>query len=110
MFQQLRVHTPAPLTPDGQCVADQANETFAISFTPAKGRGDQTGVSMESGAAVRSVETLGAETATTHRQGADSYDSSADDDLRRCTQCGEQQEYCHGHTPIIPNPMLDLPP
>jgi hypothetical protein len=37
MFRQLQVHTPAPLTPDGQRVADQAAETFAISFTPAEG-------------------------------------------------------------------------
>jgi hypothetical protein len=36
MFRQLRVHTPAPLTPDGQRAAEQATETFAISFTPAK--------------------------------------------------------------------------
>jgi hypothetical protein len=36
MFRQLRVHTPAPLTPDGQRAADQANETFTVSFTPAE--------------------------------------------------------------------------
>jgi hypothetical protein len=36
MFRQLRVHTPAPLTPDGQRAAEQAAETFAISFTPAE--------------------------------------------------------------------------
>jgi hypothetical protein len=36
MFQGLCIHTPAPLTPDGQCAASQANEMFAISFTPAK--------------------------------------------------------------------------
>jgi hypothetical protein len=36
MFRQLRVHTPAPLTPDGQQAANQAAETFAISFTPAE--------------------------------------------------------------------------
>jgi hypothetical protein len=36
MFRQLRVHTPAPLTPDGQCAASQANETFIVSFTPAE--------------------------------------------------------------------------
>jgi hypothetical protein len=43
------------------------------------------------------------------RQRSDSYDSSADDDLRRCARCGEQREYCHGHTPIVPNASLDLP-
>jgi hypothetical protein len=36
MFRQLRVYTPAPLTPDGQRVADQANEMFTVSFTPAE--------------------------------------------------------------------------
>jgi hypothetical protein len=41
MFRQLRVYTPAPLTPDGQHVADQANEMFAISFTPAERQGSQ---------------------------------------------------------------------
>jgi hypothetical protein len=35
MFRQLRVHTPAPLTPDGQHAAAQAAETFTISLTPA---------------------------------------------------------------------------
>jgi hypothetical protein len=36
MFRQLRVHTPAPLTPDGQRAANQANETFIVSFAPAE--------------------------------------------------------------------------
>jgi hypothetical protein len=44
------------------------------------------------------------------RSRAHSYDSSANDDLRRCARCGEQREYCHRHTPVIPNPSLDLPP
>jgi hypothetical protein len=35
MFRQLQVHTPAPLTPDGQHAADQAAETFTLSLTPA---------------------------------------------------------------------------
>jgi hypothetical protein len=47
---------------------------------------------------------------TLHQSRADPYDSSADDDIRRCARCGEQREYCHGHTPIIPNASLDLPP
>jgi hypothetical protein len=109
MFRQLRVHTPAPLTPDGQRVADQANDTFTISFSPAERRGRQTSSSVESGAAARSEAALGATTATTDQPRTDPYDSSADDDLRRCAQCGEQREYCHGHTPILPNPSLDLP-
>jgi hypothetical protein len=81
MFRQLRVHTPAPLTPDGQCVADQASEMFAISFTPAERRGSQASAGLESGTAARSEETLGATTTTTHRSRSHSYDSSADDDL-----------------------------
>jgi hypothetical protein len=36
MFRQLRVHTPTPLTPDRQHTANQANEMFAVLFTPAK--------------------------------------------------------------------------
>jgi hypothetical protein len=44
------------------------------------------------------------------RSRSHSHDSAAADDLRRCARCGEQREYCHGHTPVIPNPSLDLPP
>jgi hypothetical protein len=109
MFRQLRVHTPAPLTPDGQCAASQADEMFTVSFTPAEGRRGQAGSSLESGTAAGSAEALGAATATTGRQRSHSHDSAADNDLRRCTRCGEQREYCHGHTPFIPNPTLDLP-
>jgi hypothetical protein len=110
MFRQLRVHTPAPLTPDGQRVADQANDAFVISFTPAERRGRQAGSSLEPGATARSEAALGATSATTDRPRTDPYDSSADDDIRRCTRCGEQREYCHGHTPVVPNSSLDLPP
>jgi hypothetical protein len=110
MFRQLRVHTPAPLTPDGQRVADQANEMFAISFTPAERRGSQASASLESGTVARPEAAVGTTTTTTHRSRSDSYDSSADDDLRRCARCGEQREYCHGHTPVVPNTSLDLPP
>jgi hypothetical protein len=110
MFRQLRVHTPAPLTPDGQRVASQANEMFTVSFTPAERQGGQASSGMESGTTDRSTAALGATTATTHRPRAGSHDSAADDDLRRCARCGEQREYCHRHTPFIPNPSLDLPP
>jgi hypothetical protein len=110
MFQQLRVHTPAPLTPDGQRAADQANETFTVSFTPAERRRDQAGVGMELGTANGLAMSVGATTTTAHRSRANSHDSSTDDDLRCCARCGEQREYCHGHTPFIPNPSLDLPP
>jgi hypothetical protein len=65
---------------------------------------------MESGAAGGPTTSMGAQTTTTPRSRAHSYDSAADDDLQRCTRCGEQREYCHGHTPIISNPSLDLPP
>jgi hypothetical protein len=110
MFRQLRVHTPAPLTPDGQRAANQANEMFAVSFTPAERRRDQTGVGMESGATGGSATSMGTTTTTARRSRSDSHDSSANDDLRQCARCGEQREYCHGHTPVIPNPSLNLPP
>jgi hypothetical protein len=109
MFRQLRVHTLAPLTPDGQRVADQAKDTFVISFSPAERRGRQAGSSLESGTADRPEAAMGATTATTEQPRTDPYDSSADDDLRRCARCGEQREYCHGHTPFVPNASLDLP-
>jgi hypothetical protein len=110
MFRQLRVHTPAPLTPDGQRAANQANEMFIVLFTPAERRGDQTSTSVESGTTGGSTMAVGASTTTASRSRAHSYDSAANDNLRRCARCGEQREYCHGHTPIIPNPSLDLPP
>jgi hypothetical protein len=65
---------------------------------------------VESGAATGSEATLGAPSATTSISWAPSYDSATTDDLRHCAQCGEQRQYCHGHTPVIPNPSLDLPP
>jgi hypothetical protein len=76
MFRQLRVHTPAPLTPDGQRAAEQAAETFALSFTPAERRGDQASAGLEQGAALRSEVTLGATPTTPHRQRADSNGSA----------------------------------
>jgi hypothetical protein len=110
MFRQLRVHTPAPLTPNGQRVADQALEMFAISFTPAERRGSQASTGLELGTVARPEAAVGTTTTMTHQPRADPYDSSADDDIRRCARCGEQREYCHGHTPIVPNASLDLPP
>jgi hypothetical protein len=110
MFRQLRVHTPAPLTPNGQRATDQAGEMFVVSLTPAKRQGDQAGSSVEPGAATRPEATLGAMSTAPHLSQAPSYDSATDDDLRRCARCGEQQEYCHGHTPIVPNSSLNLPP
>jgi hypothetical protein len=110
MFRELRVHTPAPLTPDGQRATRQINETIAVSFTPAEGRGGQASLSLESGAATRPEATLGAATTTASRQRSNSNGSATPSDLRRCAQCGEQNQYCHGHTPVIPNPSLDLPP
>jgi hypothetical protein len=110
MFRQLRVYTPAPLTPDGQRVADQANKTFAISFTPAERRGGQASAGLEPGTTTGPEEALGTTTTAAHRSRTDPYDSAANDDLRHCTRCGEQQEYCHGHTPVVPNSSLDLPP
>jgi hypothetical protein len=110
MFRQLRVHTPAPLTPDGQRAAEQAAEMFAISFTPAERRGDQASARLELGTTLGSETTLGATPTTTSRRRADSNDSATSHDLRQCARCGEQNQYCHGHTPFIPNASLDLPP
>jgi hypothetical protein len=64
MFRQLRVHTPAPLTPDGQRAANQANKTFIVSFTPAERRGGQAGASVESGTAGGPATSMGATTTT----------------------------------------------
>jgi hypothetical protein len=83
---------------------------FTVSFTPAERRGDQASASVESGTAGGPTTSVGASTTAAHRSRAHSYDSAADNDLRRCARCGEQREYCHGHPPIIPNPSLDLPP
>jgi hypothetical protein len=110
MFQQLRVHTPAPLTPDSQRAAQQAAEMFIISLTPAERRGDQTGASLEPGAVTGSQEAVGTATTTANRQRANSNGSATVEDLRRCARCGEQNQYCHGHTPFVPNPTLNLPP
>jgi hypothetical protein len=110
MFRQLRVHTPAPLTPNGQHAADQAAEMFAVSFTPAEGQGSQAGTGLESGATSGPEATLGALSTAPRISQAPSYDSATNDDLRCCTRCGEQHQYCHGHTPVVPNPSLDLPP
>jgi hypothetical protein len=66
MFRQLRVHTPAPLTPDGQRAAEQAAETFAISYTPAERRRGQASASLEPGAATGSETNLGAPATTTN--------------------------------------------
>jgi hypothetical protein len=110
MFRQLRVHTPAPLTPDGQRAADQAAETFAVSFTPAERRGDQAGPELEQGTATGSEAALGATPTTPHRRRSSSNVSTTPHDLRQCARCGEQNQYCHGHTPVIPNASLNLPP
>jgi hypothetical protein len=81
MFRQLRVHTPTPLTPDGQRAAEQAAETFAISFTPAERRGGQASAGVEQGATLRSEATLGATPTTPHRHRADSNGSATAHDL-----------------------------
>jgi hypothetical protein len=90
MFRQLRVHTPAPLTPDGQRAANQANEMFVVSFAPAERRGGQASASVESGTAGGPTTPVGAPTTAAHRSRAHSHDSATADDLRRCARCGEQ--------------------
>jgi hypothetical protein len=81
MFRQLRVHTPAPLTPDGQRAANQAAETFAVSFTPAERRGNQAGPELEQGAATGSEAAVGATQATPHRRRSHSNGSPTAHDL-----------------------------
>jgi hypothetical protein len=81
MFQQLRVHTPAPLTPNGQCAASQANETFTVSFTPAKRQRGQASSGLEPGTATGPAEAMGATATTTHQPRSHSHDSAANDDL-----------------------------
>jgi hypothetical protein len=81
MFRGLRVHTPAPLTPDSQRAACQINETFVVSLTPAERRGGQASPGLESGAATRPEATLGAATTTTNRQRANSNGSATTSDL-----------------------------
>jgi hypothetical protein len=110
MFWGLHVHTPAPLTPDGQRATSQANETFAISFTPAERQGGQASLSLEPGAVTGLEATLGATMTAPHRPRAHSNGLATEHDLRQRTRCGEQNQYCHSHTPVIPNPSLDLPP
>jgi hypothetical protein len=110
MFRQLRVHTPAPLTPDGQQAANQAAETFAILFTPAERRGGQASPGLEPGTATGPEASLGATPTVPQRRRTDSNGSATPHDLRQCARCGEQNQYCHGHTPVIPNASLDLPP
>jgi hypothetical protein len=110
MFRQLRVHTPAPLTPDGQRIADQTSEMFTLSLTPAEGRRGQAGSRLESGAITGSTMAVGTALPMPRLERADSHGSPTPYDLRRCARCGEQNQYCHGHTPVIPNPTLELPP
>jgi hypothetical protein len=110
MFRGLCVHTPAPLTPDGQHAARQASETIIVSLTPAERRGSQAGSGLELGATAGSEVSLGAPTTTMHRNRSHSNGSATEHDLRQCARCGEQNQYCHGHTPVLPNPSLKLPP
>jgi hypothetical protein len=84
MFRQLRVHTPAPLTPDGQRATQQAAETFTVSFTPAKRRGSQTSSGLEPGTADQSQEMVGATSTTARRPRSHSNDSATTNDLRCC--------------------------
>jgi hypothetical protein len=58
MFRQLRVHTPAPLTPDGQHAANQAAETFTLSLTPAGRGSNEAGSGVAQGSATGSEAPL----------------------------------------------------
>jgi hypothetical protein len=110
MFRQLRVHTPAPLTPDGQRAADQAAEMFAVSFTPAEGRRGQASIGLEPGTTTGPEAAVGTPPTVLQRCRTNSNGSATSYDLQQCARCGEQNQYCHGHTPIIPNASLNLPP
>jgi hypothetical protein len=83
---------------------------FTISFTPAERRRGQASASVEPGTALGSEAPLGVMPTMPTRRQADSNGSATDHDLRQCARCGEQNQYCHGHTPFIPNASLDLPP
>jgi hypothetical protein len=65
---------------------------------------------VESGTVTGPETPLGATPTTPNRQRVDSDGSATSHDLRQCARCGEQNQYCHGHTPVIPNASLDLPP
>jgi hypothetical protein len=82
MFRQLRVHTPTPLTPNGQRTAQQATEMFAISLTPAERGGNQAGTGLEPGTAAGPQEAVRATATTAHQQWANSNGSATTDDLR----------------------------
>jgi hypothetical protein len=81
MFRQLRVHMPAPLTPDGQRTADQATEMFTISLTPAERGGNEVGSGLAQGPATGSEAPLGTTPTAPDIRWATSYDSAADNDL-----------------------------
>jgi hypothetical protein len=83
---------------------------FVVLLTPAERRGDQTSPRLEPGTVTESTTAVGTAPPTPCLCQADSHDSATSFDLRRCARCGEQNQYCHGHTPFVPNPTLDLPP
>jgi hypothetical protein len=83
---------------------------FTLSLTPAEGGRGQAGSRLESGATTGLTTAVGTAPSTPHLQRAHSNVSPSPYDLRQCTRCGEQNQYCHGHTPVVPNPTLDLPP
>jgi hypothetical protein len=110
MFWDLRVHTPAPLTPDGQHATEEAAEMFAVSLTPAGRGGNEAGSNVASSTVAGPQATVGAVAASLNQSRSCTNVSPSPYDLRRCARCREQNQYCHGHTPIIPNSSLDLPP
>jgi hypothetical protein len=74
---------------------------FTLLLTPAGRGGHEGGSVMASSPAARSEASLGATVTAPDLCRSTSYDSATDDDLRRCARCGESQEYCHGHTPVV---------
>jgi hypothetical protein len=76
------VFSPRPVTASSSASDIATMFRQLRAHTPAKRRGDQAGVGMESGTAGGPATSVGATTTTVHRSRANSHDSSADDDLR----------------------------
>jgi hypothetical protein len=115
MFQQLRVHTPAPLTPDGQCAADQAAEMFTLSLTPA-GRGvNEAGSVVAPSAATGSEASLGATPTMLGLHRAASYDMTQPPTMISDTALGVENSAStvmgilpYSQTPRLTSPVTDL--
>jgi hypothetical protein len=82
MFRELRVRTPAPLTPDRLRAAEEASETFAVSLTPARWGGDEAGSNVAQSTVTGSQATVGAAMASPNRSQSRTDVSPSPSDLR----------------------------